>query len=35
MQNSQIFSQSLLQSLQDGAKIDDYRIEVWDKIRQN
>jgi hypothetical protein len=25
----------LLQSLQDGAKIDDYRIEVWDKIRQN
>ena len=35
MQNSQIFSQSLLRSLQDGAKIDDYRIEVWDKIRQN
>ncbi len=31
-QNSQQFGQGLLKSLQDNAKIKDYRIEVWDKI---
>lgn len=30
-QNAQMFGQSLLRSLQDNAKIDDYRIEIWEK----
>ena len=30
-QGAQMFSQSLMKSLQDNAKIEDYRIEVWDK----
>ena len=31
-QGAQMFSQSLMKSLQDNAKIEDYRIEVWDKL---
>ena len=31
-QHSQQFGQQYLKSLQDNAKIDDYRIEVWDKM---
>ena len=31
-QGSQMFGQSLLKSLQDNADIQDYRIEVWDKV---
>ena len=30
-QNANMFGQAFLKSLQDNAKIDDYRIEVWDK----
>ena len=33
-QGAQMFSQSLMKSLQDNAKIEDYRIEVWDKTSQ-
>ncbi len=33
-QNSQQFGQMLMKSLQDNAKIDDYRIEVWNKVSQ-
>lgn len=32
-QNSQIFAQALLKSLEDNADIKDYRIEVWDKAQ--
>lgn len=32
-QNANLFVQSFMKSLQDNAKIKDYRIEVWDKIR--
>ena len=32
-QNSQMFAQALLKSLQDNAEIKDYRIEVWDKAQ--
>lgn len=31
-QSNQMFGQSLLKSLQDNADIEDYRIEVWDKL---
>jgi peptidyl-prolyl cis-trans isomerase D len=30
-QNANMFGQAFLKSLQDNAKIEDYRIEVWDK----
>lgn len=33
-QNSNFFVQSFLKSLQDNAKIEDYRIDVWDKGQQ-
>ena len=33
-QGAQMFSQSLMKSLQDNAKIEDYRVEVWDKTSQ-
>ena len=33
-QGAQMFSQSLMKSLLDNAKIEDYRIEVWDKTSQ-
>lgn len=33
-QNAQMFGQQLLKSLQDNADIEDYRIEVWDKAKQ-
>lgn len=32
-QNSQMFGQMLLKSLQDNADIKDYRIKVWDKVK--
>lgn len=32
-QNSQMFGQMLLKSLQDNADIEDYRIEVWNKVK--
>lgn len=32
-QNAQMFGQYILRSLQIGADIQDYRIEVWDKVR--
>ena len=34
-QNAQMFGQSLMKSLQDNAKIDDYRIEVWEKASKS
>ena len=34
-QGAQMFSQSLMKSLQDNAKIEDYRVEVWDKTSQD
>ena len=33
-QNAQFFGQGFMKSLQDNAKIDDYRIEIWGKTRQ-
>ena len=33
-QNAQMFGQFVIRSLQNGADIKDYRIEVWDKVRQ-
>ncbi|HAI81985.1 MAG TPA: peptidylprolyl isomerase, partial [Chryseobacterium sp.] len=33
-QNSQQFGQALLKSLQDNAKIEDYRIEVYNQAAQ-
>lgn len=33
-QNSQMFTGALMRSLQNNAKIDDYRIEVWDKTTE-
>lgn len=33
-QNSQMFGQAFLKSLQDNADIKDYRVEVWDKGQQ-
>ena len=34
-QNSQMFGQMLLKSLQENADIEDYRIEVWNKVKAN
>jgi peptidyl-prolyl cis-trans isomerase D len=34
-QNSQMFGQSLMKSLQDNADIEDYRIEVWEKASKS
>lgn len=33
-QNGQMFGQMLMKSLQDNADIEDYRTEVWDKVKQ-
>lgn len=33
-QNAQMFGQFIMRSLQLGVDIEDYRIEVWDKVRQ-
>lgn len=33
-QNSQMFGQQFMKSLQDNAKIDDYRAEVWNKTQK-
>ena len=33
-QNGQMFGQMLMKSLQDNANIEDYRTEVWDKVKQ-
>jgi peptidyl-prolyl cis-trans isomerase D len=33
-QNAQFFGQGFMKSLQDNAKIDDYRIEIWGKTGQ-
>lgn len=33
-QNGQMFGQMLMKSLQDDADIEDYRTEVWDKVKQ-
>lgn len=34
-QSTQMFGQSLMKSLQDNAKIEDFRIEVWDKANKS